>query len=135
MELCEIETIAPHFPVLYCDIPFILNITVHPYVQREIDTRRSCASLRPRHTVHPEHKKKRFGLSSLIPRTALRICRHPPNASLLLKVQHILVFSQFPLLTKLWSSLPVSPLDEYTIANFGYIRKCLFTNMSKFFFG
>jgi len=29
----------------------------------ESDTRRSCASMRPRHTVHPEHKKAPEGAS------------------------------------------------------------------------
>jgi hypothetical protein len=43
----------------------------------------------------------------------------PANASLLLKVQHFPVFSQILLLTKLWSSMPVSSLDEHTIANIG----------------
>ena len=59
--LCEIETIAPHIPVLYCDIPYILYITVHPYVQREIDTRRSCASLRPRQPFILNIKKSDSG--------------------------------------------------------------------------
>jgi len=76
------------------------------------DTRRSCASLRPRHTVHPEHKKSGWDNLPWYPWPLLRTCRHPPIASLPLKVQHFLMLSQILLLTKIQSSLPVSSLDD-----------------------
>ncbi len=61
--------------------------------------------------------KKAAGTSSVLSRAALRTCRHPPIASLPLKVKHFPMLSQVLLLTKLRLSLPISSLDDYIIAN------------------
>jgi len=77
-------------------VPFILNINIHREIKKEavrviiLDIPNRSADLSP-----------------------------PANASMPLKVQHFPVFSQILLLTKPWSSMPVSPLDDHTIANFG----------------
>jgi len=75
--------------------------------------------VRPRRTVHPEHKKKAVRITFLdIPNRSADLSP-PANASLPIKIQHFRVLLQILLLTKLCSSMPVSPLDGHTIANFG----------------
>jgi hypothetical protein len=66
-----------------------------------------------------EHKKKAVRVIFRDTPNRFADLSPPANASLLLKVQHFHVLSQIHLLTKPWSSMPVSSFDEHTIANIG----------------